>query len=142
LPEAIDQILNHPTSECASDLWNIVAGYKQAVSLSHLAQPCPQNLSLLKANALRIIKTAPGISTGAPTTKSQKYLLDLRDKHEDGKKVKMVVSMAKSVPKKGGQTKFEVVRSFCPYPSPPRFYSLFYRSPRFVLLTFPTMVNS
>ncbi|KAJ7443413.1 hypothetical protein B0H11DRAFT_2345095 [Mycena galericulata] len=107
LPGAIDQILSQKSSESTSDIWGLVKGHKQNVSQHHLGVPRAQNPSLLKATAFRLKGTA-GIGTGI-TSKGQQYLQDMKDKCEQGKKVKFTISMAKSVAKKPGIVSFILI---------------------------------
>ncbi|KAJ7493046.1 hypothetical protein B0H11DRAFT_2396521 [Mycena galericulata] len=107
LPGAIDQILSQKSSESTSDIWGLVKGHKQNVSQHHLGVPRAQNPSLLKATASRLKGTA-GIGTGI-TSKGQQYLQDMKDKCEQGKKVKFTISMAKSVAKKPGIVSFILI---------------------------------
>ncbi|KAJ7501651.1 hypothetical protein B0H11DRAFT_2371922 [Mycena galericulata] len=107
IPGAIDQILSQKSSESTSDIWGLVKGHKQNVSQHRLGVPRAQNPSLLKATASRL-KGTPGIGTGI-TTKGQQYLQDMKDKREQGKKVKFTISMAKSVAKKSGGVTFILI---------------------------------
>ncbi|KAJ7166547.1 hypothetical protein C8R43DRAFT_1232520 [Mycena crocata] len=62
-----------------------------------------QNPSLLKASAARLTVGTRGVGTGV-SSKGQDYLQELKEKRDIGSKVRILVSMAKSVPKKGGQS--------------------------------------
>lgn len=113
LTGAIDQIMKHQTSESTSDIWELVKGQRQNVSQHRLGKPRAQNPSLLKAGAAKVsLRTAAGISTGLPITKGVQHLQELRQRREQGNKVKMIISLAQSVPKKNGMSSTFVVVSF------------------------------
>ncbi|KAJ7138884.1 hypothetical protein C8R46DRAFT_1234129 [Mycena filopes] len=97
LPGASEQLLSFQTSDFTAQLWEVAQGYKKTASDHRLGLPRTQNPSLQKAAlaAVPTKKAAPGISKGAT------ILQEMKDKREQGKKVKFTVLLCKSKPTKG-----------------------------------------
>ncbi|KAJ7891731.1 hypothetical protein B0H13DRAFT_2276905 [Mycena leptocephala] len=89
-------------SPIAGPIVQLTGAVDQILALQ-TSTPRAQSPSLLKAVAAKA--SMSGIGTGS-TSKSREYIQELKDKREQGNKVKFNISMAKSVSKKNGASAF------------------------------------
>ncbi|KAJ6515067.1 hypothetical protein C8R47DRAFT_1276176 [Mycena vitilis] len=108
LQGAVDQIQSHQTSDLTSEIWELAKGYKQIASDTRLGLPRTLNSNLQKtpagaANVLR--RAAPGVAKGPSLAKGSTRVQEMKDKREQGTKVKIVISMAISAETATGKAK-------------------------------------
>jgi hypothetical protein len=122
-PGANEQILQHQTSDFTPELWQSIQGYKQTASDNRLGLPRTMNSSLKKtpAGLAKLQEAAPGVSKGqtlAKTTTGASIVQEMKDKRDQGKRVKFLITFAKSVrgDKKGAADKMQVVCYSLPLP--------------------------
>ncbi|KAK7019517.1 hypothetical protein R3P38DRAFT_3553372 [Favolaschia claudopus] len=85
-----------------------------------ILHPASAESNLVKATAAKIGMS--GIGTGS-TAKSKQYVQEMKDKREEGRKVKFNVTLSKSVLRKGGGTTLVMVRG--PFIPDVKFVQLF-----------------
>jgi hypothetical protein len=98
----MEQIQTFQQSDFTSEIWELAQGYKQMASDTRLGLPRTLNANLQKTPAgmaHTVKKAGPGISKGATR------LQEMKDKREQGKKVKMVIGMAVSEETGNGKPK-------------------------------------
>lgn len=92
----MEQIQNFQTGDLITEIWELAQGYKKTASDTRLGLPRVQNANLQKTHSgtVQAQKKVQALERATPgISKGMTRIQEAKDKHEQGKKIKMIISL-------------------------------------------------